>query len=270
MADLGHSASWASRVGEDPFGQMIVEYLGAAGVAVDLVDRSAGAPTGVYFKQPTSAGTEVFYYRKNSAASLMATEMIAPWPEIVPRVLHLSGITPALSKTCNGLVRHLILDRPFRESLISFDVNYRSGLWPPARAANDLLELSQASDIVFVGLDEAALLWETTTAESVRSLISAPQHLVVKDGANEAISFNGQEIHRSVAPVVDVVEHVGAGDAFAAGWLSALLEGYEDTGRLRLGHLVASHVLRSPTDSATMPVPEEILAKVSQEPREWR
>jgi 2-dehydro-3-deoxygluconokinase len=115
------------------------------------------------------------------------------------------------------------------------------------RAAERLAKLSNASDIVFVGLDEAQLLWQLDTAEDVREILHGAGTLVVKDGATRAVSFGGTMTSVS-ALRVDVVESVGAGDAFAAGWLAAFLKGREPSAALRFGHLLARAALTSLSD----------------------
>ena len=147
----------------------------------------------------------------------------------------------------------------------SFDVNYRRSLWPSVdAAATTLLELARRADIVFVGLDEARSLWRTDTAAGVRRLIPQPQWVVVKEGAVRASAFGSSATVHAAARVVDVVEAVGAGDAFAAGWLHGWLHDLEPAARLHLGHLVAGTVLGSPTDHGDFPSdPGELVRSAS-------
>ncbi|TDC78538.1 sugar kinase [Streptomyces hainanensis] len=273
LAALGHRAAWCGRLGADPLGDLVLGEVAAAGVDTTLVARDGRRPTGVYFKAPGPKGTSVHYYRRGSAASAMDVGLAGELAAARPRILHLSGITPALSPGCRELVEHLVRDRPVPGALVSFDVNHRAPLWDPAAGrdpAAELLALARASDVVFVGLDEAAGLWGVATAEEVRGLIGGPACLVVKDGAEEAVCFDGDRVVREPAPRVEVVEPVGAGDAFAAGWLSGLLRGLDHGRRLRLGHLVAGAVLGSVGDQAGLPGPAEIDARLDASPEAWR
>jgi 2-dehydro-3-deoxygluconokinase len=262
LARMGHQAGWASILGTDPLGDIIIDTLTADGVDTTSVARDPGRPTAVYFKDPTTTGTAVYYYRTGSAASLMSPGELPGWTARSPRVVHLSGITPALSGSCRDLVRSIINERPFGRSLISFDVNHRASLWN-GEAAAELLELARASDVVFVGRDEAESIWETTSAESVRDLMPEPLYLIVKDSAQEAVSFTPEGVFREPARTVDVVDVVGAGDGFAAGWLSGMLQGTSQPVRLRMGHGVASRVVQSPTDSADLPLAAQLAAEAS-------
>lgn len=261
LARLGHSVRWVSAVGADPFGEIITRELAGAGVDLGAVAVSPDAPTGIFAKDPAGASTRVHYYRKGSAASRMDASL-APRAEGA-RLVHISGITPALSEGCRELTRAVLAS----ESLVSFDVNYRPALWRDAGEAADVLaDLSRRADIVFVGRDEAEELWGTTTAEDVRGFLPEPRILVVKDAAIEAVSFSDEGEVRVPSRRVDVVEPVGAGDAFAAGWLSGYLSERTAVERLKLGHLLASRAVQIVGDCPNPPAPDEIRAYVSEEP----
>ncbi|MBF9127643.1 sugar kinase [Plantactinospora sp. S1510] len=269
LAALGHRAAWASRVGADPLGGLVVEQVAATGVDTSLVEVDHTRPTGVYLKDPGPAGTKVYYYRRGSAAASMDPVYAARISAVPSAVLHLSGITAALSESCRQLVDQLLLAGPDARRLISFDVNYRPALWD-GRAGADLLRLAQAADVVFVGLDEAAQLWDVRTPQDVRTLINLPGTLVVKNGSVDAVAFHRDGVSVEPARPVDVVEPVGAGDAFAAGWLSAALRGLGQPARLKLGHLVAGAALGSVGDFAALPPVDAICATLGIEPDSWR
>ncbi|MET8282256.1 sugar kinase [Micromonospora sp. NPDC005174] len=256
LARLGHRVTWVSRVGDDPFGRAVVRHVADAGVDVDLVTVDPSAPTGLYVKDPGPSSTAVHYYRAGSAASRMDSGALADPRLAGARVLHLSGITPALSASCRALVEQAVTDRPLTGALVSFDINHRARLWPAERAAPVLRDLADRSDVVFVGQDEAYALWGATDPAAVRRLLPGPQTVIVKDGAVDATALlRDAEPVVVPAPRVSVVEPVGAGDAFAAGYLAGLLRDLDPTRRLRLGHLVAAQALGSTGDSAPLPPP---------------
>ncbi|MFG1884084.1 sugar kinase [Micromonospora sp. NPDC049102] len=256
LARLGHRVTWVSRVGDDPFGRVVVRHVADAGVHVDLVTVDPSAPTGLYVKDPGPTATAVHYYRAGSAASRMDSGALADPRLAGARVLHLSGITPALSASCRALVEQAVTDRPLTGALVSFDINHRARLWPAERAAPVLRDLADRSDVVFVGQDEAYALWGATDPAAVRRLLPGPQTVIVKDGAVDATALlRDAEPVVVPAPRVSVVEPVGAGDAFAAGYLAGLLRDLDPTRRLRLGHLVAAQALGSTGDSAPLPPP---------------
>lgn len=270
LAMLGSTVQWCSRLGTDPFGQRILTEITAAGVDTTPVRLCPDARTGVLFKDPGNSSTNVRYYRDGSAASTMDETDADRALAAGPRVVHLSGVTPALSASCARAVDHAI-DRAHEIGTeVSIDVNHRPALWPDrATPARELHRLAQRCDIVFVGLDEAAALWDSTTAASVRALLDRPRVLVVKDGARAASSFQGGQHTEVPAMTVEVVEVVGAGDAFAAGWLHAHLDGMTAVEALRLGHLVAAGSLSSATDHSASPVAADVLRAAAGRDEPW-
>jgi 2-dehydro-3-deoxygluconokinase len=253
LAAAGHRVRWAGRVGADGFGDHLVETIGGYGVDVSAVRRDPARPTGVYFRTAGDRATdahEVAYYRAGSAASAMSTATMDLAAVRAGRVLHLSGITAALSADCLELMRELTARRPGRP-LVSFDVNHRPGLWrDPADAPRVLLGLARGADLVFVGEDEA---WDLGGPEAVRAALPEPEVLVVKQGGTGAVAFHGRHATSVPALRVDVTAAVGAGDAFAAGFLSATLRGLPVRDRLRHGHLWAAAALTVPGDLAPPP-----------------
>ena len=227
-----------------------------------MVDRDADARTGVYFKDPDPDGTCVYYYRDNSAASLMGPATLDRLQLTSARLVHFSGITPGLSSSCAELASELVRRVKASGTLLSFDVNYRRGIWSRGVAAPILLGLSREVDIVFVGLDEAQHLWGTRSADDVRSLVGTANLLIVKDGAVGATEFDGATSTFVPALDVQVVEPVGAGDAFAAGYLSALLGEETPAARLSLGHATAARALASTHDF----VPRAVLDLTGDDP----
>lgn len=248
LAALGVSSRWWGRVGDDPFGRSIVRALTDAGVATEGVVLDPERQTGVYFKDPGAHGTSVHYYRAHSAATAMRRADLTAIVD-APAIVHVSGITAAVSDGARDLLEAILLDRVFGESATSFDVNYRAAQWPSSTAAPVLARLAESADIVFVGLDEAQELWNARTPGQVRACLPGPKTLVVKDGAVGATCFVGDEVGFEPAPVVEVVEQIGAGDAFAAGFLAGVVTEHSARDALRLGHLMARHVLLHTQDS---------------------
>ncbi|MCX4669563.1 sugar kinase [Streptomyces sp. NBC_01381] len=272
LAAAGHRTRWVSRVGADGFGDHLVEAIARYGVDTSAVGRDPHRPTGIYFRTADDRETdahEVLYYRAGSAASAMSTANMDQAALRSGSLLHLSGITAALSADCLDLLRALTIPQALGSARagetpsatgadgISFDVNYRPGLWAGGQGADPrvLLDLARAADLVFVGEDEAADAWGITGGpDAIRAALPEPQLLVVKRGADGAVAFGGNGTrYEEPAPRVDVVAAVGAGDAFAAGFLSATLRGLPIGQRLRHGHLMAAAALTVPGDLAAPP-----------------
>ncbi|MFD8974292.1 sugar kinase, partial [Streptomyces sp. NPDC059593] len=200
LAAAGHRVKWVGRVGRDGFGRHLVETIGAYGVDVTAVGHDPHRPTGVYFRTDEDRATdahEVAYYRAGSAASAMSPGTV-PYDTVAgARILHLTGITAALSADCLALVRELTAPRPGRP-LVSFDVNYRPGLWRDGGAPEVLLGLARRADLVFVGEDEAKALWGLREPGAIRAAVPEPAVLVVKRGGGGAVVF--ERCAASLAP----------------------------------------------------------------------
>ena len=242
---LGVPTAWISAVGDEALGRRLLRTVAAAGVDTRWVRRDPTAPTGVYFKDP---GRGVLYYRRGSAASRLTPESVGGIPLEEAEIVHISGITPALSDTCAALIDVVVERVTAGPGILSFDVNHRAALWGPDAAAPALLALARRADLVFVGLDEAAALFGCESAAAVRQLLPQPATVVVKDGAIGATEFSNGGTTFVPAVPTEVVEAVGAGDAFAAGYLAALLAGQRAAERLRAGHERAHLVLQSTSD----------------------
>ncbi|WP_308112882.1 sugar kinase [Streptomyces sp. DH12] len=274
LAAAGHRVRWVSRVGADGFGDHLLAAVAAHGVDVSAVRRDRHRPTGVYFRTAADRADpayEVVYHRAGSAASAMSPRTVPYAQAAAGRVLHLSGITAALSPGCRALVASLTARRPGRpRPLVSFDLNHRPALWPdPATARRVLRAAARGADLVFAGADEAAEVLGARGPDALRAALPEPDVLVVKEGARGATLFARPratgarparprpacaDVRISVpAPRVDVVSYAGAGDAFAAGFLGATLRGLPPAARLRHGHLAAAAALTAPGDLAPLP-----------------
>lgn len=268
LARSGHSARWISRVGGDGFGDHLIRAVAETGVDVTAVQRDADRPTGIYFKEQLADRTAVLYYRAGSAAAAMSPETVHRRDAWSGRILHLSGITAALSPECRALMRSLVAREPGRP-LVSYDVNFRPALW---RTGDDpwlLAELARGCDLVFVGEDEAQAAWGLADAAAIRTALPEPAVLVVKQGSTGATAFTGETATFVPALGVDVVEPVGAGDAFAAGFLSATLRGLPLADRLRHGHVMAAAALTVPGDLGTPPARAHADALVALGDEAW-
>ncbi|MFI8994691.1 sugar kinase [Streptomyces sp. NPDC053542] len=281
LAAIGHPARWISRVGADGFGDHLLEAIAAHGVDVGHVQRDPKRPTGIYFRTAGERATgaepepeteaeadggqdlaEVVYYRAGSAASAMTPALLDEQALWDARVVHVTGITAALSDGCLDVLKTITERRPGRP-LVSFDLNYRVGLWQDRAdaAPGILLGLARGCDLVFVGEDEAAAAWNVHGPAAVRTALPEPGVLVVKQGGEGATVYERQPdgtdtVTFAPALKVEVAAPVGAGDAFAAGFLSATLRGLPVFDRIRHGHLMAAASLTVPGDLGTPPARE--------------
>ena len=262
LARLGRRTQWVSRIGDDPLGRIVEESVASAGVTVSAT-RDPDRVTGVMVKHPSGPAKVSSYYRSESAARLLSPDDLvrvgrAPW-------VHLTGITPALSESAHALVRSVIDRKSELDCRVSFDVNYRSKLWPDAAAAADtVLPLARDADVVFIGDDEAHILFGTESESALAHLIlrRADQELVLKRGPGDASVVTIDDEITVSALATSVVDVTGAGDAFVAGYLAARSDEWPTEARLRLGHFMAARVVGSLED-VPPPLTDEELTLIS-------
>lgn len=245
-AALGMTARWHSRLGADALGDRVLRQVAARGVDAASVVRDPDRPTGLYVKDP---GRGVRYYRRGSAASALTEDDADDLALDGVDVLHVSGITAALSSSARAFLVAAMARARALGVTVSFDVNHRAALWSAADAGPVLADLATAADVVFVGRDEAETLWATPRDSDVRGLLDGVAELVVKDGDVGATAFHGEA--RTFVPAlrVEVLDAVGAGDAFAGGYLAARSRGLGVADRLAAGHERAALTLRTLGDS---------------------
>lgn len=273
LAAMGVPVSWMSRVGNDDFGQRICAELNAGGVDTALVEVDPVRGTGLYVKSPEHEGVpaRVLYYRQGSAASAMDLGFLRDPARAkalsAAKLLHVSGITAAISDSCMQMLRE-VMARP-RSTRICFDVNWRGQLWQD-RDASALVELANGADIVMLGLDEAELAFGTVTEEEIRALLPGPSILVLKNEATSTVALTPHGRFEVPALRVQVVEPVGAGDSFAAGFLSGLLAGLSVPQALRRGHLAAACTLTVRSDRGELPPTRVLDALLELDESQWR
>ncbi|WP_338491936.1 sugar kinase [Streptomyces sp. SJL17-4] len=256
VSRLGHPAAWTGRVGEDAAGAMVLAGLRAEGVDVTAARTDPAAPTGLMLRERRTADRlRVSYYRAGLAGSRLAPEDLDEAQLTGARVLHVTGITPALSESARAAVEHAVALARAAGVTVSFDVNHRERLWSRAEAADVLARLLPCADIVFAGPEEAALLVDEDTPERMARALTrlGPAQAVLKLGADGALAVADGELHVQPAVPVTAVDPVGAGDAFVSGYLAAVLDGAQVAERLRLAALSGAFAVSVPGDWEGLP-----------------
>jgi 2-dehydro-3-deoxygluconokinase len=251
LARLGHSVSWVSALGNDQFADMIEREISAEGVDV-VASRDELRPTGLMVKT-LSPGEDrlVSYYRSGSAASALRAEDLPTELITSARVVHMTGITPALSTSTREMSLRAATMAREAGVLVSLDINYRSALWSEALASAVLRELISHCDLVFGSPDELGLLSDHNgTHEQVARRVSefGPNCIVVKDGERGASMLIDGEWISQPAFAIDVVDTVGAGDGFVAGFLSEVLTGSSPSAQLKTAVITGALCCTHPGD----------------------
>ncbi|ALO12428.1 PfkB domain containing protein [Streptomyces venezuelae] len=256
VSRLGHRAAWTGRVGEDSAGAMILAGLRAEGVDVSGARIDPEAATGMMLRERRTADRlRVSYYRAGLAGSRLAPADLDERQIAAARILHVTGITPALSATARAAVEHAVRAAHAAGVTVSLDVNHRELLWSRADAAEVLGRLLPYTNLVFAGTEEAALLVpEDDPQEMARALtLLGPEEAVLKLGSEGALTVTGDGTHTQAAIPVTAVDPVGAGDAFVSGYLAAVLDGSPVPGRLRLAALCGAFAVSVPGDWEGIP-----------------
>jgi 2-dehydro-3-deoxygluconokinase len=243
---LGLSATYLGRVGDDAFGRMGIDVLQAEGVDVGHMVQDPAAPTGLLIRNRRTADrTVVEYLRAGSAGSRLAPADVDDEVVAAADVLHVTGITPALGSSSAEAVLHAVSVAQEAGVPVSLDVNHRVRLWPSADPPW-LQPLVSAATVVFGSPHELALLVPglspgASPAQLLEGVASrGPGEVVLKQGSAGATSLVDGQLQAVEAHRVTVVDVVGAGDAFVAGYLAARLEGRQPLERLRLGAVVGA------------------------------
>lgn len=262
LTRLGHPAAFIGRVGKDGLGEAITRQLRGEGVDVSCLARD-DAPTGVLIRDRRSLGPiEVVYCRRGSAGSQLKPADVYAAARLFAgaRWLHLSGVTPALSTTCRRAVDAAIGLAREQHLMISLDFNLRRRLWRDDEAVAVLRPLASACDVVLAGIDEAAVVTGISVsnrAEDVARSLAAlgAREAVLKLGSGGALASapDGALVHVPAVPVPRVLDTVGAGDAFCAGYIAAALEGLRLDQRLSLAVVCGAAVAATVGDQPGLP-----------------
>lgn len=265
LARLGFKVGWVSRLGDDSFGRFVRQAIEAEGVDTSQVAVDPTRSTGFMLKARSldCSDPAIEYYRRNSAASQLGLAHLPQSYALRARHVHTTGITPALSPAACEVVAHTMQSLRAAGRSVSFDPNLRPRLWPDTATMRDTLnELARHADWVLPGIEEGRLLTGQSTPAGIAAwyLDRGAKAVVVKLGAEGAYfcTADGEQGAVPGVPVHEVVDTVGAGDAFAVGVISARLEGLPWLQALRRANWIASRALQVIGDMDGLPTRREL------------
>ncbi|KHF38739.1 sugar kinase [Halalkalibacter okhensis] len=262
LSRLGHQAGWISAIGDDELGKGMLSFIRGEGVDVSQVKIDPTAPTGIFFKEiRNSSDIRIQYYRKGSAASQLSKEDLDADYIAKAKYLHISGITPALSESCCDMIFEAIKMAKEHGLKIVFDPNLRKKLWSEEQARDVLLKIAAEADIVLPGVAEGEFLFGESDPETLgnRFLNHGASVVILKVGAEGAYYFTNEE--SVLVPgfkVEQVIDPVGAGDGFAAGFMSGVLDGLSLYEAVQRGNAVGAIVTTVTGDVEGLPEKQEI------------
>ncbi|MBW3088746.1 sugar kinase [Bifidobacterium sp. 82T24] len=272
LSRLGQKPVYMTKLAHDPAGDRIRNFMEKNGIDTSLVSYNDDRLTGFMMKSKVSHGDpKTAYWRKNSAASTLSPADVDAVDFSDISLVHLTGILPPLSETTLAAAKELIVRARENGAYVSFDPNLRPAIWPSLDLMRKtLVELASQADLVLPGVGEGRELFGADDLESTAQAFidNGAKLVVVKDGPAGAYATDGKESTYVHGFVVDhVVDTVGCGDGFAAGTLSALMDGRTVDEALERGCALGAIQTQFISDNEGLPTPEELKAFTESHPR---
>ncbi|WP_053218556.1 sugar kinase [Virgibacillus senegalensis] len=271
-ARLGMHSGWISRVGKDEFGKYILNFMRGEGVDVTEARLVEGYPTSLNFKEIRDSGEgKTFYYREKSPTETMTLDDIDEAYIKQAKILHVTGVFPAISEKNIDLIRKAISLAKKHGLKVSFDPNIRLKLWSEEKARDVLKSFLPDVDILLAGIEELSFLFEIEEEEAGLVEQLRPyeiEAIVIKKGAEGSVGYmNGQRFQVPGFPVGKVVDTVGAGDGFDAGFIYAWNQNWKPERMLTFANAVGALVVSVAGDNEGLPDLDEVLEKIGEKKR---
>jgi len=230
LARLERKTAWAGALPQNPLGRLASNALRTAGVDTNGIIWSQSGRMGTYYVEfgAPPRGIQVTYDRAYSCATQLKSDDV-DWDALLDtRLLHLTGITPALSPSCREIVEEAIQQAKGRGVPVSFDINYRQKLWSEAEAQQTLLPMIQNVELLFCSANDATRIFncQGSAQEIAQGMlnISHAKYVVITIGEHGSLLWNGKEWLHEPARPTQIIDRLGAGDALAAGVIHGWLD----------------------------------------------
>lgn len=251
----GARSGYLTRIGDDAFGNALVELWRREGVDTSGVVREAGGRTGIYFIARSPSGNAFTYYRADSPASRLTPADVPAELVAGARLLHVTGITQAISTSACDAAFHAMEVAREHDTLISYDPNHRAALWPTARSRAVVMSSIEQCDIALPNLEEGRLL---TGLDDPRDVLAAfvsrgPRIVALKMGSDGVLVGDDGSVTRVPAHPAIAVDASGAGDTFDGFFVTRVLEGAAPADAARCAAVAAAHATRD--HGAVRPIP---------------
>lgn len=271
LARLGFDIGYITKLGIDPFGKYIMNHLSKENINTQYVIHDALNMTGLQIKNKViNDDPKVTYYRKNSSFSTMSKEDVEKIDFLGVKVFHITGIPLALNQSTRKMMFYLIKKAKEAGCKITFDPNIRQTLWENKKTMIKVInEVATYSDIFMPGVEEALILTEKKSIEDMVDfyLKKGVKVVVIKDGSNGAyFQEKGGSLKKIKGfKVNEVIDTVGAGDGFAAGVISGILDEVPIRESIKRGNAIGSIQVQDKSDNEGLPTKEELNNYMSKE-----
>jgi 2-dehydro-3-deoxygluconokinase len=268
-ARLGLETGWISRLGKDEFGRYIYNLIRGEGIDVSEVSFVSQYPTSLNFKEVMEDGSgRTFYYRTNSPTTDLTINNLSEEYIRKAKLLHITGVFPAVDQGKNvELIRHAARIAKKHGLLVSFDPNIRLKLWSKEEAKEALTSFLPYVDILLTGVEEAEILFGTDEPEEIikHAKTYGISYIAVKKGEKGSIGYhNGEFIEAPPVKPKKVVDSVGAGDGFDAGFIYGVMNKWPLEKTLAFANTIGSMVVSVAGDNEGLPYLEEVLIRLGE------
>jgi 2-dehydro-3-deoxygluconokinase len=255
-ARQGARVGYISALGDDSHGRMLRELWTREGVDHSHVATNAQAYTAIYFVTHGPQGHEFSFMRSGSAASRMASAQLPHDAIRRAKVLHLSGISLAISSSACDACFAAIETARAAGVQVSFDTNLRLKLWPLARAREVMTEVMRHCDICLPSFDDIAAITGIDDPDALvdHCLSLGAKVVALKLGAAGALVANAKQRHRIEAHACKPVDATGAGDTFGGAFVARLIAGDDLQSAARYAGVAAA--LSTEGFGAVEPIPD--------------
>lgn len=271
LARLSYDVEYVTKLGKDPIGEYIAEAIKKENIGMAYATYASDNLTGIMMKNKVEDGDpKTAYYRKNSAFSALAVEDIDAIDFTSVKLLHITGIPPAVSQTVRQAVMHLIKKAKDAGSFISFDPNIRPALWKSKQEMVSVLnEIASYANAVLPGVAEGEILAGSKNPEDIADfyLKNGSSVVITKNGAagayvtekgKDTISVDGFKVDK-------VVDTVGAGDGFAVGVIHGYLQGSSWTKAALFANAIGSIQVQHEGDNEGLPTQDQLTEYIEQQ-----
>lgn len=267
-ARLGLDTKWASRLGGDEFGRVIYNFARGEGIDMTDVNLMENYPSSLNFKEIREDGSgKTFYYRYQSPILTMKPEDITEQMFEGIDLVHLTGVFLAIDSQNLAIANRVLQIANEKGIRVSFDPNIRLKLWTLEQAKEVYEEVFPFIDILLTGLDEIEMITGDASERNLEEFSErfAIEQLVIKDGGNGSRLYQKGNWYSKSAFEVKVVDTVGAGDGFDAGYIYSILNGYNPEDALEFANGVGALVTTVSGDNEGLPYLPEVLALIRKE-----
>jgi 2-dehydro-3-deoxygluconokinase len=270
-ARLGLKAGYVSRLGNDEFGKYIKTFARGEGIDVSKLDLVEGYPTSLNFKEMMEDGNvRTFYYRDKSPTLTMTPDDLDEAYFQQAKILHLTGIFPAIDEKNIAIIERSIELAKKYGVKISFDPNIRLRMWSKEEAREVLSKILPHVDILLAGDEEMEIIIGERDPIAIMERIKewGISFIAIKQGDKGSVGYyNGEIIESPSIKVTKVVDTVGAGDGFNAGFIYGVLQGWQLERTLKFANTIGSMVVSVRGDNEGLPYYEDVQEKLGEKER---